>query len=136
MYYIYTDGASRGNPGPSSYGIYIVDSEGEKVYSSSGFLGKHTNNYAEYMGVIEGMTKAIHFGFENITILTDSKLIVNQVTNKWDVMAKSLKPLCRNVKELSRRVRSFNIKWIPRERNKRADELCNEALKKYLSEKD
>jgi len=135
MYFIYVDGASRGNPGKSACACVIMKDR-KSFHKKYKYLGPDkTNNYAEYQGVILGMEQAFYLRLDHITIFSDSKLVVRQVTNKWSVLAKTLKPLNREVKRLSRGFDSFKIKLIPRGINKKADELCNLCLDKELSKK-
>ena len=130
MLYIYTDGASRGNPGLSACAFVVKDDLGKILDKGSKFLGKSTNNRSEYDAVIFALERASGYGYKDVTVLTDSKLVVMQVVNKWACLNKILKQKCFKVKNLSRRFDSFAIKFIPREKNTEADKLCNQVLDK------
>lgn len=127
MITIKTDGGSRGNPGPSAYGFVFTD--GEKiVLRGKGFLGNQTNNYAEYQGVIEGMKKALDLDHQDVLVMTDSKLVVEQLNGRWAVKSRNLQPLFKQAKGLIRRFSFFRILHIPRHLNIDADRLVNKAL--------
>jgi probable phosphoglycerate mutase len=127
MIYIYCDGASRGNPGPASYGVSIVDETGQVVAEFGEELGIRTNNYAEYQGVISALRYLSGTDYRDITIRMDSKLVIEQLSGRWKVKSPDMREL---VAEASRLLGPFNAKleWIPREQNSRADELANQAL--------
>jgi ribonuclease HI len=126
---VYCDGASRGNPGPSSCS-YVVYKDNERVDSSYRYLGKRTNNYAEYQGLIDALN-ALEPWPEGASIYCDSKLVVMQVTGKWRVKHEELKPLCSLAQALLLRGGHslFHIEGhIGIEGNEVADQLCNECL--------
>ena len=127
MIYIYCDGASRGNPGPASYGVSIVDAQGEVVAEFGEKLGVRTNNYAEYQGVIAALRYLSGTDYREITVRMDSKLVIEQLAGRWKVKSPDMREL---VAEASRLLGPFNatLEWIPREDNSRADELANLAL--------
>jgi ribonuclease H / adenosylcobalamin/alpha-ribazole phosphatase len=127
MIYIYCDGASRGNPGPASYGVSIVDSGGQAIAEFGEELGIRTNNYAEYQGVIAALRYLSGTEYRDVTIRMDSKLVIEQLSGRWKVKSPDMREL---VSEASRLLGPFNAKleWIPREQNSRADELANQAL--------
>lgn len=124
--YMFCDGASRGNPGKAGIGISILK-EGREVATISKFVGTKTNNQAEYLAVIEGLKK-IHELNEEVVICLDSQLIVKQVKGEYKVKSEKVKPLFKQVKGLLEEISLRDIMWVPREQNKRADELANEAL--------
>jgi ribonuclease H / adenosylcobalamin/alpha-ribazole phosphatase len=127
MIFIYCDGASRGNPGPASYGVSIVDSHGTVIAEFGEKLGVRTNNYAEYQGVIAALRYLSGTDFREITIRMDSKLVIEQLSGRWKVKSLDMREL---VAEASRLLGPFDatLEWIPREQNSRADELANQAL--------
>lgn len=127
MIYIYCDGASRGNPGPASYGVSIVDANGLAIAEFGEKLGVRTNNYAEYQGVIAALRYLSGTDYREITIRMDSKLVIEQLAGRWKVKSPDMREL---VSEASRLLGPFEAKleWIPREENSRADELANLAL--------
>lgn len=127
---IYTDGASRGNPGPSSIGVYVLDTDNQLVAEESEFIGEQTNNYAEYMAVIRALEMAIASGSKDVHLKVDSQLLVRQMSGQYKVKAKGIKPLFMKVKELAEHFNQIKYEHIKREFNKQADRLANEALDK------
>jgi ribonuclease HI len=134
---INSDGGSRGNPGPAAYG-YTIQSSKIKAQNSK-FIGKTTNNQAEYMGVVaalEYVKTQIHNIKENeleIQIFLDSQLIVEQMNGNYKIKNEGLKPLFWKIKELIMDLGgNATFKHIPREQNKLADKLVNEAIDKKL----
>jgi probable phosphoglycerate mutase len=126
--YLFSDGGSRGNPGSSGAGFVIYDAAKKEVFSGQKFLGHQTNNYAEYQGVILGLQLAIDQGFSDLEVRLDSKLIVEQMSGNWKVKNANIKPLFEQAKAREEKFRSVNFKHIPREKNKRADQLANQAM--------
>ena len=127
MIYIYCDGASRGNPGPASYGVSIIDEHGVVIAEFGEQLGVRTNNYAEYQGVIAALRFLSSTDYREITVRMDSKLVIEQLSGRWKVKSPDMREL---VSEASRLLAPFNavLEWIPREQNSRADALANQAL--------
>lgn len=131
-YVLYFDGASKGNPGIAGSGAVIYDKDGrEYAVRSILFDDKQTNVVAEYYGLIIGLELALKNNITAITVFGDNKMVVNTLLGKERVNAEHLKPIYEKAKELSRRFSQFNIYWIPREYNSRADELANIACAKY-----
>ena len=125
---LYVDGASRGNPGPSSIGVSLQNSNGHEIASISQVIGETTNNVAEYTALVEGLKLALKKRIQEIEIRADSELIVRQLNGEYKVKAEQLKPLFREAIQLTKKFKSFKMKHVPREQNTRADELANEAL--------
>lgn len=127
MIFVYADGASRGNPGPASYGVSIVRDTGEIIAEFGEALGVRTNNYAEYQGVIAALRYLSDTDHREITIRMDSKLVIEQLSGRWKVKSEDMREL---VAEASRLLGPFQaiLEWIPREQNGRADQLANQAL--------
>jgi ribonuclease HI len=125
---IYTDGAARGNPGPAAIGVALKDASGNAVATISRTLGVKTNNQAEYMAVIAGIEKAISLGAKQVTLKSDSELVVRQLMGQYKVKNADLKELYQKVVALTGRLEKFTALNIPREQNKQADALCNMAL--------
>lgn len=124
---IYIDGASRGNPGPASCAaVILADGLPEKEFGL--FLGKATNNIAEYSGIILGLEQAKQLGIEEVTIFSDSNLCVQQLRGAFKVSSKNLIPLYNKVKQMLRRFSKWEIHHIPREQNQRADYLADQVL--------
>lgn len=133
---IYTDGGSRGNPGPSALGVVIADDKGKTVKTYAKTLGRKTNNEAEYLAVIFALEKVkALFGKDKIKnmaveIRTDSELAVKQLTHQYKMEEERLQPLFMKVWNLTIDYGSVNFIHIPREKNRDADRLVNEALDK------
>jgi ribonuclease HI len=128
---LYTDGASRGNPGDSSIGavLYRETSEGlEEVEVVSEAIGRATNNVAEYEAVVAGLAAAIDNGVDEIVLRSDSLLLVRQLQGEYRVKAAGLKPLYRKAVALLGDFDSVTIEHVPREQNEVADALANAAL--------
>jgi broad specificity phosphatase PhoE/ribonuclease HI len=123
------DGGSRGNPGPAGYGAVVLDATtGEVLAERKEFIGIHTNNVAEYQGLIAGLTAAKELGATSVSVRMDSKLVVEQMSGRWQVKHPSMRPLFRQASDLKRAFEQVTFDWIPRERNKYADRLANEAM--------
>lgn len=126
---IYTDGASRGNPGNASYGFSIRDSKGKILYEEGKFIGITTNNFAEYsavLGALEYVRKEMG-DTEQINFLMDSRLAVEQLSGRFKIKSPNLKSLIYKIKQLESNL-TVTYKHIPRELNKDADYLANQAL--------
>ncbi|MDX3664277.1 bifunctional RNase H/acid phosphatase [Streptomyces sp. ID05-26A] len=123
------DGGSRGNPGPAGYGAVVRDKlSGETLAERKGFIGVATNNVAEYQGLIAGLRAARELGAETVDVRMDSKLVVEQMSGRWKIKHPSMQPLAREAQEVARDLGRVTYEWIPRERNKQADRLANEAM--------
>lgn len=130
---IYADGASRGNPGPASYGVRIEGEQGRLVLEAGEYIGTATNNVAEYMALIRSLEEADRLGAEEIHIFTDSELVTRQFQGIYRVKDAGLSALLSRVRELERNFKSVTVTHIPRSShpgNKRADQLANIALNK------
>ncbi len=126
--YLYTDGASRGNPGQGGAGVVITDSMGSEVFSKGFYLGHCTNNEAEYKALIIGLAEASGSGCDNIIIFLDSQLIVRQINGEYQVKNKNLLPLFGQVMDLLAFFRRYRVEHIPRSENTRADQLANAGI--------
>ena len=129
-YVIYTDGASRGNPGPSGAGGYIMDSNKVIIATISEFLGIQTNNYAEYKALELTLSKAIELCINKypVQVFMDSKLVVEQLNGHWKVKNENLMKLYLVIKELIALFPNIKIDHILRKYNKEADKLANQAM--------
>lgn len=125
---LFTDGASRGNPGEAGAGIVLLDDDNQELVARSLYLGKSTNNVAEYKALILGLETATQLGCSRLAIFMDSQLIVRQVQGRYKVKNAGLKPLFDEVKGLLANINSWSIDHIPRAQNKRADELANRGI--------
>ena len=128
--YIYTDGASRGNPGDAAWAYVILDQDEEVVSSQSGYIGRSTNNQAEYFAVIRALQRAKALARGKINLYSDSQLLVNQVTDSWKVKNDELSRLYGRVRSLVKEFSRVNFIHLSRENPhiSEADELCNERL--------
>ncbi len=125
---VYTDGASRGNPGPAAIGAVIKDGQGRVLGKISRRIGRTTNNQAEYQAVIAALEEATRLGAARVEVKSDSELVVNQINGRYRVKNPALKPLHQRVRELQSLFQSFAIASIPRRQNTEADRLSNAAL--------
>ena len=125
---IYTDGASRGNPGPAAIGVILKDETGKTIANISRCLGTTTNNQAEYTAVIAGLEKAISLGAKQVTLKSDSELVVKQINGRYKVKNADMRVMYSKVVQLTGQLAKFSAVNIPREQNKQADALCNQAL--------
>jgi broad specificity phosphatase PhoE/ribonuclease HI len=123
------DGGSRGNPGPAGYGAVVLDPEsGEVLAERAESIGTATNNVAEYGGLIAGLAAAAELGASHVDVRMDSKLVVEQMSGRWQIKNAGLRPLAAQAADRVRQFSSVSFSWIPRERNKRADALANRAM--------
>jgi ribonuclease H / adenosylcobalamin/alpha-ribazole phosphatase len=123
------DGGSRGNPGPAGYGAVVFDAATREVLAEAkDAIGVETNNVAEYHGLIAGLKAARDLGARRVSVRMDSKLVVEQMSGRWRVTHKSMKPLAREAATLQQAFDETTFEWIPREQNKHADRLANEAM--------
>ncbi len=125
---INTDGASRGNPGPAAIGVTLKNDKEELVAVISEKIGITTNNQAEYRALIAGLKKALNLGAKEVVVRADSELMVKQLLGQYRVKNADLKPLFEEARRLTGGLASFKITAIPRERNKEADNLANQAF--------
>ncbi len=125
---VYTDGASRGNPGPASIGVHITDKNGKSIQEISEYLGEGTNNFAEYSAVIKALELSIEHKVSNILIRSDSELLVKQLNGEYKVKSKSIIGLYKKVKELLLKIEHYGFEHVRRENNTKADSLANMAL--------
>jgi ribonuclease HI len=122
------DGGSRGNPGPAAYGVVIRDGSGEIVAKLKKYIGRMTNNVAEYYGLIAAMDYAQSHGIRALRIESDSELLVKQMRGQYKVKSEDLRPLFERAQKMSKAFDSFRIEHVYREQNREADALANEAL--------
>jgi probable phosphoglycerate mutase len=123
------DGGARGNPGPAGYGAVVRDANsGEVLAERSDALGIATNNVAEYSGLLAGLRAAVELGAAEVEVRMDSKLVVEQMSGRWQIKNAGLRPLAAQAATLVRRFDLVTFVWVPRERNKHADALANKAM--------
>ncbi len=133
---LFTDGASRGNPGEAGAGIVLLDDNNQELVARSQYLGRSTNNVAEYKALVLGLETATQLGCSRLAIFMDSQLIVRQVQGRYKVKNANLKPLFDKVKGLLANINSWSIDHIPRAQNKRADELANRGIDEKTGTRD
>jgi ribonuclease HI len=134
---VYTDGGARGNPGPAGIGVVIQDEAGKTLHESSAYIGETTNNVAEYEALIRALEDLQLFGEKlkdiAVEVRMDSELIVRQMQGVYKVREPSLKERFAKVAAVRlERAPNLTFVHVPREKNKRADELVNEAIDKVL----
>lgn len=127
----YIDGASRGNPGPASYGVVIQDAGGNPLDTLSQHIGHATNNVAEYRALVAALDYATSRNVRSVKIYCDSELVARQMQGRYRVQSPDLIPLFRKATALARGLGHFSIQHVPRERNSEADELANQALDRH-----
>lgn len=127
---VFTDGASRGNPGPASYGFIITDNKGELVYEEGKCIGETTNNVAEYTAVCEAFKwiKDNTKGEREVELYADSKLVAEQLSGRYKVKAVHLMPIIEKIRSLAIEFGGVTFTHVPREKNTLADALANKAL--------
>jgi len=122
------DGGSRGNPGPAGFGVHIEDGAGNVLDELSGFLGKKTNNFAEYSALLAALRFALEHGRRRLRVVADSELMVKQMKGQYRVNSPELRPLYEKAKSLIRELDRFEIQHVLREKNRNADRLANAAM--------
>ena len=126
------DGAARGNPGEAGCGAVICDERGAVVKQLSRYLGRATNNVAEYEALLMGLEAVIKLGQKRIRIQSDSQLLVRQLNGEYRVKDEKLKRLCQKAIALLRQFEGYRIVHVPRAENKPADRLANRGIDKAL----
>jgi len=124
----HVDGGARGNPGPAGFGVVVEDQQGKVVAAFSRYLGHHTNNFAEYSGLIAALGYVIEHQHPALRVLSDSELMVRQMNGVYKVRSPELRPLYEEARRLSRQLQWFRIEHVRREKNAKADRLANQAM--------
>jgi ribonuclease HI len=123
-----TDGGARGNPGPAAFG-YVLETEDGTVLAAHGErIGVATNNVAEYRALVAGLEKALELAVDEVEVVSDSELLVRQMTGQYKVKNEALRKLSLEAAALARQLRRVTYRSVPREHNELADRLVNEAL--------
>ena len=124
------DGGSRGNPGPAGYGAVVRDpTTGEVLAEVSESIGRATNNVAEYSGLIAGLRAAAGIARgADVEVRMDSKLVVEQMSGRWQIKHPDMRPLAATARETARALGRVSYTWVPRSRNAHADRLANQAM--------
>lgn len=126
---LYTDGAARGNPhGPAAIGIVLTDAHGQEIDALGEVIGKTSNNVAEYRALLRGLQCAAAHHATEIEVRTDSLLMAQQLRGAYKVRAPHLQPLFAQAQRALAAFKPWSVRHIPREQNRRADALANEAL--------
>jgi ribonuclease HI len=128
----YVDGAARGNPGEAGAGVVFKDASGGVVEKIALYLGKATNNMAEYKALLLALQRARELGVESLQVYSDSELLVNQINGRYRVRVPHLQKLCQEAIRLLRDFGDVNISHVPREKNAEADEQANRAIDQSL----
>src|SRR5262245_25371149 len=121
------DGAARGNPGPAAF-AYVITRDGEPPVEHAGCLGEATNNIAEYTALVRALERAAELGAARVHGRSDSEVLVKQMNGEYKVKNASLRELYDQAQELAARFKAVSVEHVRREQNKRADQLCNDAL--------
>ena len=124
----YIDGASRGNPGPAAAGFILTDPVRSQSQAKAFFLGRSTNNVAEYTALVKALEAAKQIGAEKLTVFSDSELLVKQINGEYKVKSEQIRPLFRQAVDLLGEFEKWKVQHITREQNKEADKLVNQAL--------
>ena len=127
-YTAHIDGGARGNPGPAGYGVVITDPTGKKIAEISQYLGHHTNNYAEYNGLLAVLRYAIAQKIQSLKIISDSELMVRQMKGVYKVRHPELRKLYDEAQHLTAQIEHVEIRHALREHNQDADRLANQAM--------
>ena len=125
---LFADGAARGNPGPAGAGAVLLDADGHVVAELTKFVGRQTNNFAEYTALIIGLEEARRRGVDDIDVRMDSKLVVEQVSGRWKTKHPNITELALLAKQLFASFPTRHIAHVPREENVIADALSNKAI--------
>lgn len=125
---LYIDGASRGNPGPAGIGVVVKNATGRIIAEISEFIGRGTNNVAEYRALIRALEEAAALGARHIVVRSDSELLVRQLTGEYKVKSPDLSPLHLETHRLLKAFPKASVERIPRGKNAAADALANRAL--------
>lgn len=124
---VYIDGAARGNPGPAGVGI-VIKKGSSTLAEISDFIGKATNNIAEYIAFIRGLEEALVLGAKKAECFSDSELLVKQINGEYKVKNEGLAPLYHHAKSLIKKFKTFSLSHTMREENKHADNLANQGI--------
>lgn len=132
-YHLYTDGGSRGNPGPAATGVVVLDATNKVLKTTSKYLGTATNNHAEYAALVQGLETIIKLAGAQaqqakVVAHLDSELVVKHLTGEYKLRAEDLKPLFARVQSLADQLASVRFKHVRRELNAKADALVNACL--------
>jgi probable phosphoglycerate mutase len=125
---LFTDGGSRGNPGPAAYGFVLEAEDGTVLDARGEGIGIATNNVAEYSALVAGLERAVEAGVDELEVVSDSELLVKQMRGEYKVKNQALRELVDEAEALERRLGKVTYTAVRREHNELADRLVNEAL--------
>lgn len=125
---VYVDGGARGNPGPAAAGVVVEADDGTVLFEGGYFLGRATNNVAEYRALLAGLVRAAELRGRRLEVRSDSELLVRQMRGEYRVKNARLRELFEQANELCRTFADVRFEHVPRERNRRADRLVHQAL--------
>ncbi len=125
---LFTDGAARGNPGPAGVAFFLEDRAGQALAAGRDYIGKATNNVAEYTALVRGLRRARELGIDRLDVYMDSELVVRQMTGQYRVRDAKLRVMHQEASELIKMFTRCDIWHIDRSQNARADALANEAI--------
>ena len=127
-FFIYSDGGSRGNPGPAGIGVVILDDKKKKIKEIYKYIGEATNNVAEYSALISGLEEVANLGGNEVVIHMDSELAIKQLSGEYKVKDAGIRELFEKALNILKKFNSFEVKHIERAKNKEADKLVNKAI--------
>ena len=130
---LYTDGGSRGNPGPAASAFVLEADDGTVLDARGDTIGVATNNVAEYRALLHGLERAVEAGVSELEVVSDSELLVKQMRGEYKVKNAALRELSLEAAGLARRIGNVSYRAVRREHNELADRLVNEALDRALS---
>lgn len=125
---VYSDGAARGNPGLAGAGAVLVEPNGQVIDRLGKFLGIQTNNFAEYMGLLLGLKRALDLGVREVEVYADSELMIRQLGGRYQVKSPTLRPLYEEALRLLKEFTRVKLVHVPRDMNAAADEMSNRAI--------
>ena len=125
---LFTDGGSRGNPGPAAYGFVLESDDGTLLDARGEVIGVATNNVAEYSALVAGLARAAEVGVDELEVVSDSELMVKQMRGEYKVKNRALQDLFLDASHLARKIRRVSYTAVRREHNELADSLVNQAL--------
>jgi ribonuclease HI len=130
---LFTDGGSRGNPGPAAYAYVLEAADGTVLDARGEAIGVATNNVAEYSALVAGLERAVDVGVDELEVVSDSELLVKQMRGEYRVKNAALQDLFLDASRLARKIQRVTYTAVRREHNELADSLVNEALDRALS---
>jgi len=125
---LFTDGGSRGNPGPAAYGFVLEAEDGTVLDARGEAIGIATNNVAEYSALVAGLERAVEVGVDELEVVSDSELLVKQMRGEYRVKNQALRDLFLDASRVARKIHRVTYTAVRREHNELADSLVNEAL--------